>query len=1752
MAARDATPTKSKSMMRRKLSRSSKGNATMSSIVTPASMGNDPHDEKVEQILALLQTGDVDRIKKKLLLAPFTVHLASSASGNTPIHIAARRGDIDVLNAILHCQPKLDVKNKAGDTPVHLAAKASNYLCLKILTQRKVDLSLEDSSGRTALSTLLETSPSQRDVAAYCDALRCLLELLLLSPLPKDPSAPSVLHNADGELPLHIAARAGNEQAIKVLLELDVHFEAKELFSVDAPSLKGASPLMLAVDNHKTEAGRLLLRYNANPFLRSPGSMSPYDMAIKRKMRDLITLMNEIKHANREGCKPSWVIENAEDDSHLQLDSIRSGATDTCGLLAFFRGLDAIVEDLIASQASNNFKLKNFGKRIKSAVSTLFKDLAVGAQASSWCGGNGTSRGAQDEDKGMNWAWVFHQRLLITEECLQTQTVDHYRAAVTAFVEATKDSDEKVAAAEFVSYLNTHKLDPDNSLIGLVPSEKLMAPYGETMENMYRALSYCGVSAVLPNHKSNSLSTAAQDPQPLVFTDAVLSNRATILEILHRWCQRDSAYISRKDLDKVKDDDFSAMERARHSLNARYDGARCQALYTLLKAEDRVSEIWKDTVLEPGELVITIDHASKKDNQLHVAYCFARYAGHTDGKKISLYSIPEEIIPTEVDLSLVIPFPDSMKQYVGSEEMHKLVENPVEKFIREADALVSSAVSATVAEEGIDIDLFSSTNFSAELRMADYALIKLAQTKLKNIVETITETAIYKETMEDYHVRLKRFNAYLRGYGLFPPARSLAMQLLEHVEPEKMIVLELDAILKKCSTAASYLDDQQLLIFKGEKKRQIAAWWQGLIRAESAAFLRVVGFHFNAVPTDFMSKAPLDMKLVHANKTLLMEVLNHEHDFDNLVEVIGNTVNPILEKYITNSFATIESKLKLDAGTITSLEKAVEVTSSANCTDSELSSWLIDVVQDTKVLLALKGDPSGEGKSLAWHVKHHFELLLEKTQQAINIWDAPLTRRGTMKNRKGKKTQKDIEKFLKALKSFDREFLLAHDSAGHEILTDPVYLTKLIAVIQHSDPAMQERGMKFLAGCCFPREAIPGLLELVRRNLLLGRVLALTHQDLLTPYVEVKKESYRLGKLVGAGGGGMIYKAKRGNTTYALKQCSDQGIVFTSKDEFLTEVSIMSILDHPHVVKCHGANKDFSAPFFVMTMCPLDLEFLLRPSDDGRAPVPLSLSLKLRIAMEIAQGLAYVHSWGLAHRDIKSSNVLMDEEFHCYLTDFGVSRMVVEEDSDKRMSANMGTTSWMAPEMLTGEGLYSQKVDVYSFGILLWEILTRERPYSNLRSFDIPELVINGHRPTVPKDLPKPIKDLVAKCWAQSPEERPSAADLAGQLSRLYKDALGEKTEPKLPDKLPKRPPVLTNAARRAQIEAEVRQKSEEEANAAPPQVDEENAGSSQAENPENGDIEELVAEGNALALLEKVMGLGPVPSGSRASMSAPTSPRDRSSSELALTPAIDMGLLEEKLTHPVATEAQRTPGLAEEGYLSADEDALEEATRLAEMELKEAFDGADEPSPEDPMAAWKEEDTTGTCEDPQVAKKAGTPGRVAPDSQSTAHVLVGTLGAANTESIVEEDGSEDLPGLESVDETPSTPAGDDRSVASLAARAEEADSSVCVGSLDSLKLESRMERGGSLPAVFEPEEQHSRPHKTNSAKTFTLPSSRIKIISRAKVTNAIEVPQPGSRRAAPTRRANTTDIQIGSPRSACIIVSPRSRGAAAREEAGL
>ena len=165
------------------------------------------------------------------------------------------------------------------------------------------------------------------------------------------------------------------------------------------------------------------------------------------------------------------------------------------------------------------------------------------------------------------------------------------------------------------------------------------------------------------------------------------------------------------------------------------------------------------------------------------------------------------------------------------------------------------------------------------------------------------------------------------------------------------------------------------------------------------------------------------------------------------------------------------------------------------------------------------------------------------------------------------------------------------------------------------------------------------------------------------------------------------------------------------------------------------------------------MENILLGNEGQRLELPWEV--KYKIILEIAQGMEYIHDWEIIHRDLKSANVLLNDNFDCFLTDFGLSRA-----TDQRMTLNLGTVFWMAPEVFSGDGTYTKSVDVFSFGVLLWEIVTRETPYNDLPSWSVPDKVIAGERLTIPSSCPIELKNLIESCWHQNPSRRPTFSQI--------------------------------------------------------------------------------------------------------------------------------------------------------------------------------------------------------------------------------------------------------------------------------------------------------------------------------------------------------------------------------------------------------
>lgn len=141
------------------------------------------------------------------------------------------------------------------------------------------------------------------------------------------------------------------------------------------------------------------------------------------------------------------------------------------------------------------------------------------------------------------------------------------------------------------------------------------------------------------------------------------------------------------------------------------------------------------------------------------------------------------------------------------------------------------------------------------------------------------------------------------------------------------------------------------------------------------------------------------------------------------------------------------------------------------------------------------------------------------------------------------------------------------------------------------------------------------------------------------------------------------------------------------------------------------------------------------------------LSKKYIILLGIAEGMKYLHSIGIIHRDLKPANVMLDSNFYPYICDFGESKMSELSISSIFMLSYKGSPAYMAPEIMAGHK-YTYKSDIYSFAILMYELLTNKKPYPNYVSvFRLQHDVSNGTRPDLTFIKDQIIRNFLIKCW---------------------------------------------------------------------------------------------------------------------------------------------------------------------------------------------------------------------------------------------------------------------------------------------------------------------------------------------------------------------------------------------------------------------
>ncbi|XP_068499977.1 probable serine/threonine-protein kinase SIS8 isoform X3 [Phaseolus vulgaris] len=247
-----------------------------------------------------------------------------------------------------------------------------------------------------------------------------------------------------------------------------------------------------------------------------------------------------------------------------------------------------------------------------------------------------------------------------------------------------------------------------------------------------------------------------------------------------------------------------------------------------------------------------------------------------------------------------------------------------------------------------------------------------------------------------------------------------------------------------------------------------------------------------------------------------------------------------------------------------------------------------------------------------------------------------------------------------------------------------------------------------------------------------------------------------VGTRVGIGFFGEVFRGIWNGTDVAIKVFLEQDLTAENMEDFCNEISILSRLRHPNVILFLGAcTKPPRLSMITEYMELGSLYYLIHLSGQKKK---LNWRRRLRMLRDICKGLMCIHRMKIVHRDLKSANCLVNKHWTVKICDFGLSRLMTE--SPMRDSSSAGTPEWMAPELIRNEP-FTEKCDIFSLGVIMWELCTLSRPWEGVPPERVVYSVANeASRLEIPEG---PLGRLISECWAES-LERPSCEEI---LSRL-------------------------------------------------------------------------------------------------------------------------------------------------------------------------------------------------------------------------------------------------------------------------------------------------------------------------------------------------------------------------------------------------
>ncbi|KAK8843178.1 hypothetical protein M9Y10_025375 [Tritrichomonas musculus] len=279
--------------------------------------------------------------------------------------------------------------------------------------------------------------------------------------------------------------------------------------------------------------------------------------------------------------------------------------------------------------------------------------------------------------------------------------------------------------------------------------------------------------------------------------------------------------------------------------------------------------------------------------------------------------------------------------------------------------------------------------------------------------------------------------------------------------------------------------------------------------------------------------------------------------------------------------------------------------------------------------------------------------------------------------------------------------------------------------------------------------------------------------------------NYSIIQKIDSGGFGSVYSVqnKATNQEYAAKIIKTNKRDAHTKKMINREIAIMMRVKHPAIVSFYGYSlTDFKGKnnvTFIMTLAKNgSLLDLLQKVQKGLLDTLYDNTMRQKILIGIARGMMYLHQKHIIHRDLKPGNIILDENYNPLITDFGLAKYS-DPGKPGNQTQSCGTSVYMAPEVITSTN-YNEKADVYSFAIIMYEVITDSIPFplyqeGKMTPFQFTSKVVHdNYRPNFTVPIKDSLQNLIEKCWSNDPKERPNFEEIFNKLAFNVEESIND------------------------------------------------------------------------------------------------------------------------------------------------------------------------------------------------------------------------------------------------------------------------------------------------------------------------------------------------------------------------------------------